>query len=121
MVEDGIVHIVKARNTQYYSTVHIYAGTLGHIIRDHPEEASRLVDVCKTIEAPCRIYQSKTDPERSLALINDKVTSTGGDPLRVIVKIVSDSEAIMKTAHFCSSNNHGTLLWEDTKDENRGN
>ena len=105
-----VVKIVTSGVPHLYPDVHIYDTVLSHISDNHPEEHSRLDDIYQTIEKPDLIYQSKTH-NTSVILVNTSSTSASGDPLRVIVKNVSDGTALMSTAYFTSSANQGLLLW----------
>lgn len=111
-----VIKVVTSGIPELYPDVCIYDTTLEHIKGGHPEEFSRLSDVYSTIERPDRVHQSKTNP-RSVLLINDTCTSDGGDPLRVVVKVVSGTEAIMSTAYFSASTEHGQLLWPIPNEE----
>lgn len=76
----------------------------------HTEESERLDDICTCISDPEEIYQSKTS-DRSFCVFNYSFTSPGGDPIRAVVKKVSDEEAILSTAHYHASGDRGELLW----------
>jgi hypothetical protein len=101
---------------ELYPDVEIYASTLEKIKEKHPEEYGLLNEIYHTIEKPDRVHESKTR-SNAVTLINEKVTSRGGDPLRVAVKTVEVDRAIMSTAHFSSVTDQGPLLWERTDDE----
>lgn len=105
-----VVKVVTSGVPDLYPDVNIYDSTLEHIKSNHPEEFSRLDIVYQTIENPHRVHKSKTH-SRSVTLINEECISTGGDPLRVAIKVVSDSEAIMSSAYFSECTDQGQLLW----------
>jgi hypothetical protein len=105
-----VAYIVKPLNTKYYGNVSIYSETLDKLKQAHREEFDRLPEVYKTIENPERVYQSKTN-SRSIVVVNDRVTSSNsGSPLWVIVKRVSDEEAILTSAYFNRTKNPGPEL-----------
>ena len=105
-----VIKVVTSGVPELYPDVNIYDTTLEHIKDDHPEEFSHLDIVYQTIEKPHRVHKSKTNP-RSVILINEECTSASGDPLRVPIKVISATEAIMSTAYFSSSTDQGPLLW----------
>jgi len=108
--ERKIIKVVTSGVPNLYPDVAVYDSTLSKIQDKHPEEFTRIDEVYQTIENPDSVYQSKTNP-RSVTLVNNSCTSKGGDPLRVAIKVVSQQEAILSTAHFSSSTDQGQILW----------
>lgn len=108
--ERKIIKVIASGVPELYPPVDIYDTTLEHIKDNHPEEFLRLDEVYSTIEQPDRVHKSKTHP-RGLTLINDSCTSSSGDPLRIAIKVVSSTEAILSTAHFSSATDQGQHLW----------
>ena len=95
--------------------VYLSAETDAHIRNDHPAEYRRFGEIVQAVEDPTRIHRSKTNPI-AIVFINDRSTSTEGDPLRVPVKVYADGTGIISTAHFSSTSNQGTLLWMKPED-----
>lgn len=109
-----VVKVLRSHVPDIYPDVIVHDSTLSHIQAKHPEEYGRLEDVYQTVLEPTRVHQSKTDVN-SVVLINDTVTSSSGDPLRVplaIRPVRGKQKAFMKTAYFSSSKSQGTLLWQ---------
>lgn len=108
-----VVEVVTSGVPSLYMDVEIYDTVLEKIEANHPVEYAHLDDVKATIRDPHRVHRSKTRPETSVVLLNTDVTSTGGDPLRVVVKnVASNGTSLMATAHFSSSQDQGELLYE---------
>jgi len=111
-----VVRVVTSGVPQLVQRVEIYDSVLRHIEEQHPEEFRRILDVYSTIAEPTRVHQSRTH-SRSILFVSDDFVSTGGDPLRVPVKVFSDGTGIMTTAYFTSSKDQGELLWSETNAE----
>jgi len=111
-----VVKVIPSGVPELYPDVKIYDTTLEKIRAKHPEEYARLQEIYQTIQAPTRVHKSKTNP-RSITLLNSNATSAAGDPLRVPVKIVSDTSAIMTSAYFTEVNDQGPLLWPISSDK----
>jgi hypothetical protein len=112
-----IVRVVTSGFPQFVQRVNVYDTVLEHISEKHPEEFSRINEIYSTIEgAATRIHQSRTN-ERAIVLVNDDCVSTGGDPIRVPVKVYDDGIGIMSTANFTGSKDQGELLWSRIDDK----
>jgi hypothetical protein len=111
-----IVQVVTSGAPQLVQRVHIYDSVLRHIEENHPEEFRRILDVYATIEGPTTVHQSRTH-SRSIVFVNEGFVSTGGDPLRVPVKVFDDGTGIMSTAYFTSSKDQGEILWSKTDEK----
>jgi hypothetical protein len=105
-----IVKVITSGVPDLVREVQIYDSVLEHIKENHPEEFRRIDEVYSTIQGPTRVHQSKTR-ENAIVFVNETCVSTGGDPLRVPVKVYSDGSGIMSTANFTSSKDQGELLW----------
>lgn len=107
MVESGVPEL--------YPNVAVYDSTLEHMREGgHLQELERIDDVYSCISDPDKVYKSKTHP-RSVVAVSETFTSPGGDPLRVPIKVVSPTEAIMSTAHYSGSKDQGELLYTKPK------
>ena len=105
-----VVEVITSGVPDLVREVHVYDSTREHIRNRHRREFERWEDVRGTIEAATRIHKSKTHPT-SIVFVNDNATSTGGDPMRVPVKVMSTDIGIMSTAHFTRTKDQGDLLW----------
>ena len=97
-----VVRTVESGVPGIYPAVTIYDEVLNHIETGHPEEFSRIEEVYSTIKSPDAVYRSRTNP-KSVLLHNRASTSSSGDPLRVVVKVVSSDEAIMTSTYFAAT------------------
>jgi hypothetical protein len=96
--------------------VYLSEETDRHIREHHPTEYKRFSDIVQAVEKPTRVHKSKVHPT-AVVFVNDRSTSTDGDPLRVPVKVYSDGTGIISTAHFSSAATQGPLLWGLVADE----
>ena len=112
-----VVKVVKSGRPEIYPDVQIHDSTLEKLSEFHPEEFSRIDDVYKTIESPDSVYRSRTKPENHVTLLNQQCTTDGGDPLRVVVKLVTDGSALMASAYFTGTTNQGEKLWPTNGDK----
>jgi hypothetical protein len=111
-----IVKTIQSGFTDIVGEVHVYNTTLGHIKKFHPTEYQSFSQVESTIEGDAtRITKSKTN-DKAVLFINDSFTSSGGDPLRIPVKVYDDGHGILSTAYFSSAKDHGEILWEHDDD-----
>lgn len=107
-----IIKKIKSGKPDIYPDVDIYDSTLVHMHDSgHLEELSRIDEIYTCIADPKRIYKSKTN-QRSICIVSDKIVSAGGSPLRIPIKIVSSTEAIMSSAYFATGR-EGELIWSD--------
>jgi hypothetical protein len=112
----GVIKVIKSPIPHVYPPVKVYQTTIEHIKERHPHEAEHhLAAIFSTIERPYRVHRSKTHPG-GLVLINERVASSRGHPLRVAVKLLDTPEdgreAILQTAHFHKSKTWGALIWQ---------
>lgn len=109
--ERKLIKRVPSGVPELFPDVEVYDTTLLHLAEaGHHQELARIDEVYECISAPERVYKSKTH-DRSIVVVNGNLRSPGGDPIRIPIKIVSAEQAIMSTAHFSSSADHGELLW----------
>jgi hypothetical protein len=93
--------------------VRLYAETEQHIRDDHPEVPVDLPSVHgaiqKAVETPTHIEQSYSN---SYVYVDAGSTNASGDPLRVPVKVISETtSARAKTAYFASTPAGATVIW----------
>ena len=85
----------------------------------HHQELMRFNEIIECIVAPDKIYKSKnSETSRTILLVKENVTSTGGDALLVPIKNVSSTESIFVTAYYSSDRAYGALVWS-RHDDNR--
>jgi hypothetical protein len=112
----SVIRTLKSSTPDLYPDVTVYDSTLEHMrAGGHLQELARIEDVFSCISDPDKVYKSKTHPKSVLA-VSESMTSPSGDPLRVPIKVLSSTEAIMTTAYFASGE-HGELLYSKKKDE----
>ncbi len=108
----SVVKKVKSGAPDIYPDVDIYDSTLTHISEEHADAYAHLESIYESIENPPLIYKSRTN-KRSVLVVNKQIVNKHGEPLRIPIKVVSSTEAIMSTALFASSNHYdGELLWK---------
>jgi hypothetical protein len=105
-----VVKVVQS-GSPLYKNVEIFDTVLEHIKEDHPETYDNIHHVIQLIETPSVIHKSKTH-KTSVVIVSDEHFSTGGDPLRVIVKNVEGALSVMPSAHYSSSKDQGEVLWK---------
>jgi hypothetical protein len=92
----------------------LYDETVSHITEEHTEVRLQLPTVRagfeQAIANPSRLYDSTTDPGKSVLLVSEALTFWG-DPLHIPVKIVDGTSGRVKTAYFSSDTPGGELLW----------
>ena len=94
------------------SVVRIYATGVAHIGKNHPEvlDSAGMEGIVDTIRNPTQILEGKPRQEKgTYVYVSDNVTYKE-HPLNVMVKVVQEGSARLRTALFTSDNN-ARVLW----------
>jgi len=113
IVETGVIPDI--------TSVRIYDSTLHHVVVHHPEINRNVYlpsfqeAISKAIKNPS--YVESNANTRSYVFVDNDTTDVRGQPLRVPVKVVSETSGRMKTAYFAEKTNPGPLLYKRNNDD----
>ncbi len=109
MTEDRQIRQIVLTPSRLVKEVRIYEQSWSaKVAIDHSDVPYDLV--IQTIEDPCVICESKTQPS-SLVLINELRPNLGGAVLRVPVKVYPDGTGTFKSAYYSGAASHGAVVW----------
>ena len=94
--------------------VRIYDETIQHVMDNHPEIGRHAelpvvrAAVENTLTSPTHVEESYNN---SFVFVDHNSTNAAGDPLRVPVRVVEDTEARMKSFYFASTDKPRNVIW----------
>jgi hypothetical protein len=118
--DDDSFVIVETNVVALVTHVHIYTSTIQHVVNDHLEIGRNAElpaiqgAVAKTLTAPTYVA---TSYNRSLVFVDEGSTNASGQPLRVAVRIVSETSARMKTFFFADGSADNVIYRKEDGNE----
>lgn len=109
MSDDRTIREVVTTGCSLVTTVRIYEQSWSaKVALDHGDVS--YTSVIKTLEDPCVVCESKTQPG-SLVFVNQVDTNQHGHALRVPVKVYADGTGTFKSAYYSGASSHGKVVW----------
>ena len=110
--------IIQTQVLPQITEVRLYDETSEHVVASHPEIPAALPGMPMMIEAVAKALREPTlvEPSRpgAYVFVDGETTNHGGDPLRIPVKVVEGTSAVVKTFYFGTTSAPRPPIW--TKD-----
>jgi len=110
-VEDYL--LIQTHATESVTEVRLYDETLDHIAEEHPEIPVYLPSIqtaiVSAIQSPTHIEQSQH--VGAFVFVDAGSTDAFGNPLRVPLKPIAGTSALVKTSFFGKPNYTPTIIW----------
>lgn len=107
--------VIKTTILDDVTEVRLYDETVFHIRNHHPDVAVSIVPsaVETAITNPTHVEASYRN---SYVFVDSQTTNQSGDPLRVAVKKIEGTSALVKTAYFASTDEDVVPIWPKSSD-----